>query len=386
MTPSPEDLERRLDRARRERQRQGRQRRRRSLEALPGLRVRDGRRVLHNFSSNDYLGLADRPAEGAAGSGASALISGYRSEQRLLEAELAAFLGRESVILTSSGYLANLAALTALAGRGDTVVQDRLCHASLIDGARLSGATLKRYAHADASAAERRLEGAGGHRLIVTDGVFSMDGDTAPVGELAAVARRQDATLVVDDAHGIGVLGDSGGGLCEALGLGPDEVPVLIGTFGKAFGCAGAFIAGSAALIEHLENHARSVIYSTALPPVMVHAAREGLGLVRGGDELRNRLRQNIERFREGAAQRGIRLLPSKTPIQPLLLGDETTALSCSAELEARGFLVLAIRPPTVPAGSSRLRITLSAAHEEADLDGLLDALVEVLEPIGALA
>lgn len=386
MTRPPETLERRLEHARRKRRRQGRQRRRRALEALPGMRVRDGDRTLHNFSSNDYLGLAGQSVGGAAGSGASALVSGYRSEQRRLEAELAVFLGREAAVLTSSGYLANLAALTALAGRGDTIVQDRLCHASLIDGARLSGADLKRYTHADPAAAGRRLAEAAGHRLLVTDGVFSMDGDMAPLGALAKVAERHAATLVVDDAHGIGVLGDQGGGLCEQLGLGPDEVPVLIGTFGKAFGGAGAFIAGSAALVEHLENHARSVIYSTASPPVMVRAARRALEQLRDGDALRSRLRRNVARFRNGAERRGIPLQPSKTPIQPLLLGDERTALDCSAALEERGFLVLAIRPPTVPVGSSRLRITLSAAHSESQVDGLLDALAEVLDTVGAPA
>ncbi len=350
------------------------------------MRVRDGRRTLHNFSSNDYLGLADRPAEGAAGSGASALISGYQPAQQRLEAALADFLGREAVILTSSGYLANLAALTALAGRGDTIVQDRLCHASLIDGARLSGASLRRYAHADVEAAGRRLENADGHRLVVTDGVFSMDGDQAPLDALAPVARRHGATLVVDDAHGIGVVGDTGAGLCEQLGLDADAVPVLIGTFGKAFGAAGAFIAGSTDLVEHLENHARSVIYSTALPPVMIQAASSGLERVRRGGDLRQRLRENIDRFRDGASRRGVPLMPSETPIQPLLLGDEETALGCAAALERHGFLVLAIRPPTVPAGTCRLRITLSAAHTEDQLDGLLDALADVLDPVGALA
>jgi 8-amino-7-oxononanoate synthase len=344
------------------------------------MRVRAGQRVLHNFSSNDYLGLAGGETAGDSGSGASALVTGYQPCHEALERALADFLGREAVLLTSSGYLANLAVLTALADRGDTVVQDRLCHASLVDAARLSGARLKRYPHGDTAAARRRLEGAGGHRLLVTDGVFSMDGDPAPLAELAALASDEAATLVVDDAHGIGVLGEGGGGLCEVLKLDTDDVPVLIGTLGKAFGAAGAFIAGRRELIEHLENHGRSIIYSTALAPVSARAALVALERIRAGEALRRRLGDHIERLRRGAGERGIELLPSSTPIQPLLLGDPARALAVSAALERRGYLVTPIRPPTVPAGTSRLRITLSAAHEPDQITGLLNALAEALE------
>lgn len=373
------------------------------------MRVRDGDRLLHNFSSNDYLGFAgpdslsgrdsgtlasgppgpsssqgadDRPP---LGSGASALVTGYRPEHRDLEHALADWLGREAVLLTSSGFMANLAVLTALAGRGDTIVQDRLCHASLIDAARLSGATLKRYAHGEVAAATHRLATAAGHVLLVTDGIFSMDGDAAPLGPLAAAATEHAATLVVDDAHGIGVLGPEGGGLCAAEGLGASAVPVLIGTFGKAFGTAGAFIAGSRSLIEHLENQARSVIYSTALPPVIARASLRALARIRSGagDELRARLQAHIERFRAGAVSRGIPLLPSVSPIQPLVVGEAAHALALSRALEADGYLVTAIRPPTVPRGTSRLRITLSAAHSDEQVDGLIDALARAMDAAG---
>lgn len=335
--------------------------------------------MLHDFSSNDYLGLANRAAAGRTGAGASALVTGYGPEQRELETALATFLGREAVLVCSSGYLANLAVLTTLAGRGDTLVLDRLCHASLIDGARLSGARLKRYAHADPAAAATRLADADGHRLLVTDGVFSMDGDRAPLAALRDVAVETGATLVVDDAHGIGVLGERGGGLCECLGLDAGDVPVLIGTLGKAFGAAGAFIAGSGELVEHLENHGRSVIYSTALSPAVAVAGRDALDVIREADGPRRALRRRIAGFRAGAAERGLPLMPSDTPIQPLVLGEPRKALALQAFLESRGFLVAAIRPPTVPEGTSRLRITLSAAHDEAVVTTLLDALAEGL-------
>jgi 8-amino-7-oxononanoate synthase len=216
---------------------------------------------------------------------------------------------------------------------------------------------------------------ASGHVMLVTDGVFSMDGDRAPLSALARTAAEHGATLVVDDAHGIGVLGERGGGLCEAAGLAAEDVPVLVGTLGKAFGSAGAFVAGSAALIAHLENHARSMIYSTALSPAAARAALDALSAVADPSGPRRLLEQRIDAFRDGAERRGLELMPSDTPIQPLVVGSETAALARSAALEARGFLVTPIRPPTVPAGSSRLRITLSAGHEPAQVEGLLDAL-----------
>jgi len=378
----PETLARRLEQAAQRRQQQHRQRERRVLQPLPGQRVQTGGRVLVNFSSNDYLGLGLTAACGATGSGASALVCGYQPVHQALEMRLAEFLQRDAVLLVSSGYAANLAAVTSLVGRGDTVVEDRLCHASLIDAARLSGASLKRYAHADADAAAKRLGASEGHTLLVTDGVFSMDGDEAPLAALARIAAGNGATLMVDDAHGIGVLGACGGGLLEEAALGQADVPVLIGTLGKAFGGAGAFIAGSAALVQQVVNEGRSVIYSTAMSPAMAQAGLAALDRLPFQPELRERLHANIAYFRRGATERGLALLTSRTPIQPLVLGSEQRALSVSARLEAAGFLVSAIRPPTVPPGTSRLRMTLSAAHEQAQIDGLLDALVNALHDI----
>ena len=372
--------------AARSRQQAGIARARRLLEQSgPALVSLDGRPLV-NFSSNDYLGLASHPAlaeamcRGArafgAGSGASALVTGYREPHARLEAELAAFLGYERVLLCASGYHANLAALTALAGRGDVIVQDRLCHASLIDGARLSGAELRRYPHADVPGLEQQLaRGSRGHTLIVSDGVFSMDGDVAPLAALAELSARHGAWLLVDDAHGIGVSGPGGRGSVAAAGLGQAEVPVLIGTLGKAFGCNGAFIAGSAELVEHIVNEGRTYLFTTALSPAVAAAARQALALIRADDWRRELLHERIAFFREGAAERGLSLLHSESPIQPLVVGDSERAVTLSDQLLEHGMLVAAIRPPTVPAGSARLRITLSSEHEEAQVDALLAAL-----------
>lgn len=346
---------------------------------------------LVNFSSNDYLGLASHPAlaealhrgarEFGTGSGASALVTGYREPHALLEAELAEFLGYERVLLCASGYHANLAALTALAGRGDVVAQDRLCHASLIDGARLSGADLRRYPHADVAGLEQQLtRGSRGHALVVTDGLFSMDGDVAPLAGLADACTRQGAWLLVDDAHGIGATGPGGRGSVAAAGLGQAEVPVLVGTLGKAFGCAGAFIAGSEALVEHIVNAGRTYIFTTALSPALAAAARQALALVREDEWRREALAERIERFRRGATERGLPLLDSESPIQPLLVGDSERAVALSNRLLENGLLVAAIRPPTVRDGTARLRITLSSEHEEGHVDALLSALSASLE------
>ncbi len=345
----------------------------------------DGVPVL-NFSSNDYLGLASHPELVAAlkdaadahgvGSGASALVSGYRIQHRLLEQELAEFLQREKVLLCSSGYLANLAVATSLAGKGDNIIQDRLCHASLIDAARLSGARLSRYAHADLAALQRRLASAGGRKiLVVSDGIFSMDGDTAPVKRMAGLCAEHEAWLVIDDAHGIGVRGPGGRGSVAAAGLGAADVPVLTGTLGKAFGCFGAFVAGSERLIDHLVNEARSYIYTTAMPPSLAAAARAALRRVIEDEWRREHLHALIGHFQQGALRRGLRLMPSDSPIQPLMIGDSQAALKVASSLQQQGFLVVAMRPPTVPQGTSRLRITLSAAHKDHQLDALLDAI-----------
>ena len=369
-----------------------RQRVRRTLLRREGVRceVLDGNqgRWLLNFCSNDYLGLSQHPqalaalrGADSAGSAASHLVCGHDARHAALEEALADWLQLPRVLLFGSGYLANLAVVQSLLGKGDVCVQDRLNHASLIDGARLAGCTLKRYPHADAEAADRQLAAhPDGVALLATDGVFSMDGDIAPLPALADVARTQQATLYVDDAHGIGVLGESGRGSVAAAGLDVDAVPLRLVTFGKALGSVGAAVAGDAALIEHLLQTARPGIYTTALPPALAAAALAAIRIVRGeeGEALRAHLQANIQRFRTGAAARGLALLPSQTAIQPLLIGADADALACSRALEQRGYWVAAIRPPTVPEGSARLRITLSAAHTTAQIDGLLEALVDV--------
>lgn len=362
---------------------------RRQVEALPDPehpeRVRVDGRELINFCSNDYLGLRAHPLLiGAAtecmqrqgvGAGAAHLICGHSLEHAALEAELAEFLGRERTLLFSSGYLANLGVLSALAGRHDLIVADRLNHASLLDGARLAGARLRRYPHGDLTTCARVLESHGGARLMVTDGVFSMDGDVAPLPELAALAHRYGAWLVVDDAHGIGVLGSKGAGTLEQAGLAAHSVPILIGTLGKAFGSLGAFVAGDAALIETLIQRARTYVYTTALPPAIAAATRAALRLCQREPWRRRHLLRLVGRFRAGALALGLPLSPSATPIQPLVVGASARALALSDALLELGFWISAIRPPTVPQGSARLRVTLSAAHGEAQVDALLAAL-----------
>lgn len=350
----------------------------------PWLRV-DGRDRLV-FCSNDYLGLAHDPrlarvlrdsaTQWGTGAGASHLVTGHCAEHHALEDEVADFTGRTRALLFSTGYMANLGVIDALAGRGDLVASDDLNHASLIDGARISGATVKRFRHADAVSAGECFEArSGGRGLIITDGVFSMDGDVAPVRALADIAVREKAWLVVDDAHGLGVLGQGGCGSVGAAHLGEQEVPVLIGTFGKAFGSFGAFVAGSEQLIEMLINSARTYIYTTALPAPIAAATRCALTIAREEEWRREHLCTLVERFRNGAESLGLRLLESSTPIQPILIGDAGRALKVSEELWDLGFWVAAIRPPTVPEGSSRLRVTLSATHEPQQIDDLLDAL-----------
>ena len=358
---------------------------RQRADAARTLTLADGRELV-DFSSNDYLGLARHPAlaramsacaAGAgAGSGASHLITGHGAEHDRLEEELAEFTHRERALLFSTGYMANLAVMTALAGRGERALLDRLCHASLIDGARLSGATLARYRHADAGDAARLAEADPGHTvLLATDGVFSMDGDLAPLPALARCARAHDLWLVVDDAHGLGVIGASGGGVLEHYGLGSEAVPVLVGTLGKAFGSFGAFVAGSAALIEFLIQKARTYLYTTALPQPVAAATRAALALIRQESGRRERLAALIARFRAAAAAAAVPLAPSATPIQPIVLGSAAAALAAQRQLAAAGFWVVAIRPPTVPPGSARLRVTLSAAHTEAQVDALAEQL-----------
>ncbi len=367
-------------------------RRHRISESPQAVRMRIGGRDLVSFCSNDYLGLARHPelrealchAAGryGVGSGSAHLVNGHSQLHADCERRLAEFTGRERALLFSTGYMANLAVATALCERHDVIFQDRLDHASLIDGARLSDARLQRYRHGDLGQLERLLErhADARRRLIMVDGVFSMDGDRADLGGLAALAERQDAWLMVDDAHGFGVLGDRGAGLCEAEGLGQDEVPVLMATLGKAVGVFGAFVAGSELLIETLIQRARSYIFTTAAPPALAAAVMCSLELIEREGWRREKLQSLVTRLREQAAARGIELMDSSTPIQPLVVGDNARALAISERLFEQGFLVTAIRPPTVPQGSARLRITLSADHETADIDALLEALAPLLD------
>ncbi|MCG6887424.1 MAG: 8-amino-7-oxononanoate synthase [Proteobacteria bacterium] len=361
-------------------------RQRQVLDSPQGVVVEvDGRRYV-NFSSNDYLGLANHPevvrafragaAQWGVGSGAAHLVTGHQAPHHALEEELAEFTGRSRALLFSTGYMANLGVVSALLGRGDTVYEDRLNHASLVDAGLLSRARLRRYRHTDATQLNEQLaQVCGGNKLIVTDGVFSMDGDLAPLPKLAHLALQHGAWLMVDDAHGLGVLDKKGRGSLAHYQLNSTQVPVLMGTLGKAFGTFGAFVAGSEELIETLIQQARSYIYTTALPPAVAEATRTSLRLVQAESWRREKLLSLVTRFRTGAAQLGHNLPVSETPIQPLLLGDAANALQVSQRLREAGILISAIRPPTVPEGSARLRITFCAEHTEEQVDGLLDAL-----------
>jgi 8-amino-7-oxononanoate synthase len=353
----------------------------------------DGQPLLA-FCNNDYLGLASHPevvkawqagaARWGVGGGASHLVIGHSGPHQALEEALAEFTGRPRALLFSTGYMANLGTVTALVGQGDTVLQDRLNHASLLDAGLLSGARFSRYLHNDASSLASRLGKALGNTLVVTDGVFSMDGDIADLPALAAAAQARGAWLMVDDAHGFGTLGATGAGVVEHFGLGIAEVPVLIGTLGKGFGTAGAFVAGSEDLIEALVQFARPYIYTTSQPPALACATLKSLELLRREHWRREHLARLIEQFRHGAEQIGLTLMDSFTPIQPLLTGSSARAMALSGLLRERGVLVTAIRPPTVPAGSARLRVTLSAAHTHAHVQRLLNALADsypLLEP-----
>ena len=364
-------------------------RRRRIAESPQGPEmVIDGKPLL-SFCSNDYLGLANNQQISDAlkqgvdrwgtGSGAAHLVNGHSSAHHALELELADWLGRESVLLFSTGYMANIGIIAGLLERGDHIYEDRLNHASLIDGGLQSAATMHRYRHADMASLRQQLEKRdGGEAMILTDGVFSMDGDIAMLGELSAIAEQHRALLMIDDAHGLGVLGTEGRGSVDEAGLDPGQVPVLMGTLGKAFGVAGAFVAGSELLIETLVQQARSYIYTTAMPAALAVATSASLKIVRQESWRREKLQQLVRQFRTGAEELGLALMQSRTPIQPLLLGESETALAWSKRLESLGFLVTAIRPPTVPAGQARLRVTLSASHSESQVDRLLDALGQV--------
>ncbi len=381
-----------LDAVLAERRAQGLYRERLVLDSPQSIEVRVGEEDLVSFCSNDYLGLANHPdviaalQRGAArygvGAGASHLISGHGRAHEALEEELADFVQCERAVLFSTGYMANLGVVTALAGRG-YVYEDHLNHASLIDGARMARSNARRYDHRNLAHLRQLLEedavaAAGAPRLIATDAVFSMDGDLAPLPALLHLAREAGTALVIDDAHGIGVLGPSGRGSFAHWTVEPRLPAVLVGTLGKALGTFGAFVAGEASLIEALIQTARTYIYTTALPPAIAEATRVSLRIAREEQWRREHLAKLIGRFREGAARLGLALLPSDTPIQPLILGSADRAAAAAGWLRSAGFLIPAIRPPTVPAGSARLRITFSSAHEERHVDRLLEALASL--------
>ena len=354
--------------------------------------VVDGKPLLA-FCNNDYMGLANHPEvikawkAGAerwgVGGGASHLVIGHSTPHHELEEALAGLTGRPRALLFSNGYMANLGAVTALVGQGDTVLEDRLNHASLLDAGLLSGARFSRYLHNDPDSLNNRLEKAVGDTLVVTDGVFSMDGDIADLPALAKVAKEKNAWLMVDDAHGFGPLGANGAGIVSHFGLSMDDVPVLIGTLGKSFGTAGAFVAGSEELIETLIQFARPYIYTTSQPPALACATLKSLELLRTEHWRREHLKALIKQFRDGAQAIGLELMDSFTPIQPILIGDSGRALRLSQMLRERGLMVTAIRPPTVPAGSARLRVTLSAAHSQAQVQLLLEALEQCWPLLG---
>ena len=350
----------------------------------------DGKEVL-SFCSNDYLGLANHPEVKAAfikgieqygaGSGAAHLINGHSRAHHALEDELAEFSGYPRALLFSTGYMANLGLAQALVGKGDTVLEDRLNHASLLDGGLLSGARLMRYQHNAAEDLDAKLASREqGEKLVLTDGVFSMDGDIAEIPALADACLKHDAWFMVDDAHGFGVLGNHGRGTAEHFGVPTDDVPVYMATLGKALGTAGAFIAGSDELIETLIQQARPYIYTTASPPAVAAAARASLNIIKSQPQLRHRLNDNIHYFRSCCEQMGVQLTNSQTAIQPVMIGDTQTTVEMSERLLAQGILITAIRPPTVPQGTARLRITISAAHSHAHIDKLISALVVIYQ------
>ncbi len=354
----------------------------------------DGR-TLRNFTSNDYLGLAahprlaarvaaELPAQGF-GSGASALLSGRSSLHAELERRLAQLTGHDDALLFSSGYLANTGCLPALAARGDFIAHDRLNHASLIDGVLASGAAHRRYAHGDAAAAAAAIAASAERQaFLVTESVFSMDGDVAPLDALAHAAHRAGAVFYVDDAHGCGILGADGfaGARARTTDEGPEHVVMV--TFGKALGSSGAAVLGSAELVDYLVQRARTYVYDTALPAVCAAAVLEALDMLAEDTSLLSRLRTNIAHFRAAAAGLSLPLGASSTPVQPIMIGDDARALAIAAAVREAGCYVRAIRPPTVPRGTARLRIVISAAHGPADIDALVDALDQAFTATGS--
>lgn len=356
------------------------------------LRVVDA--ALVNFAANDYLGLARHPAlvEAAreatgrrgTGAGASRLVTGTDKAVLALEQELAAWKEKEAALVFSSGFAAGLGTIPALVSKGDTVVLDKLSHASLIDAARLSGATVRTFAHNDLARLEavlRKVASDNARTLVVTESIFSMDGDAAPLTEIVAAKEKHGAWLFVDEAHATGLYGATGAGRVAEAGLN-DRVEIVMGTLSKALGSVGGYIAGSRVLVDWLTNRARSFVYSTALPPGAIAASLAAVKLARGveGAELRGRLGERIARFQAGLPERWKKEVRSSSAIQPLICGEAAAALALAAALRERGFLIPAIRYPTVPRGSARLRVTLSAAHAEGEIDALNRALEGMAE------
>lgn len=358
-------------------------RRRTPVDVASGGWIRVGGRDYLNLSGNDYLGLAEHPAiktafkkgidRHGAGAGASPLVTGYSRAHQELEETLAEWLGVEAVLLFNCGFSANQAVLKALLGKEHLLWQDRLNHASLQEMGSQLPCRMRRFGHNDMEALERLLEPDRG--LIVSEGVFSMDGDQGPWRKLSQLAAQSGNWLMIDDAHGLGLLGPQGRGTLAAQGVAPASVHIQMGTFGKALGVAGAFVGGSRELVEYLVNFARPYVYSTHMPAAQACAVSKSIELVRAADEARAHLAELVARFRQGARQLGWCLGESDTPIQPLLVGESSAALQLAERLRDRGVWVSAIRPPTVPVGTARLRITLCAAHGEADVDRLLEAL-----------
>jgi len=360
-----------------------------TLETPQAAAVTIDGRSYDNFCSNDYLGLANDPrlidaarasaAKFGVGSGASHLICGHQAPHHQLELELASFVGAEQALIFSCGYMANLSIAQAFLGRDDFVYQDKLNHASLIDAGLACDAKLKRYAHNDTAALSELLKkNTTGRTMIMTDGVFSMDGDVAPLAKLKQIADAHDSLLVVDEAHGFGVLGEARGAAADA-GVSPTGNVLLMGTLGKAVGSFGAFVAGDALLIQHLIQFGRTYTYTTALPPHVAATSLAALQIISEQSSLQSKLTDNVQLFKtklvQAAPAMAARLMPSDTPIQPVLVGEEPVALEASSLLREQGILVLAIRPPTVPVGSSRLRLTMTAAHEPASINRLVDVL-----------
>lgn len=388
------DLKQRIETLREQREAQQRTRVRRNVTRRDGARYEVDGRWLVGFCGNDYLGLSqqfgvvaalqDAASRDGIGSTASHLVCGHHATHEALEREIAEWLEYPRGLLLGSGFLANLAVVQGLLGSEDLCVQDRLNHASLIDAARLTDCRLRRYPHADAEGALRQLRSVPeGAAMLATDGVFSMDGDIAPLRALMLAARMQQALVYVDDAHGVGVLGASGRGSVALSGLAAADVPLQLVTLSKALGGYGAVLVGDEALIQHLSETARPYIYSTALPPAQAAASLTAVKIARREEWRRVKLRESIVRLRTSAAAHGLELLPSDTPIQPFICGSEARALAYATALEDAGFWVAAIRPPTVPEGGARLRITLSALHGPAEVDGLIDTLSRVRDRFG---